>query len=161
MTCRLNLDTIIQKQLRNRGIYISDHEFEVLREKNMETSNSKTQILILTLILFLISTVGCTTSQQQSRIPNLNFEVSIKQNLDRDFLISLGVWNTGSGMFEGDDNFNGVMEVWDEGGNICTRAEIFRFDALEHGESVFPITWRGKLLPGEYKLTWLPPTAWS
>ena len=61
-------------------------------------------------------------------------------------------------MFEGDDNFNGVMEVWDESGNICTRAEIFRFDALEHGESVFPITWRGKLLPGEYKLTWGAPT---
>lgn len=123
----------------------------------MVTRLIKTRSLIFILFLSLISTMGCTHNQLKPELPNLTFQASLQENLGGEYLISLGVCNTGLGMFEGDDNFNGVVEVRDKNGDICTRAEIFQFQALEHGESVFPISWRGELLPGEYTLTWGAP----
>jgi hypothetical protein len=81
----------------------------------------------------------------------------MQETLDGEFLISLEVCNTGSGIFEGDEKFNGVMEIRDEDWDVCTRTEIFRMQSLEHGESVFPISWRGDLLPGIYTLIWGAP----
>ncbi len=123
----------------------------------MVTRLIKTRSLIFILFLSLISTMGCTNNQLKPELPNLTFQASLQENLGGEVLISLGVCNTGLGMFEGDDDFNGVMEVRDESGDVCTRAEIFRFQTLEHGESVFPISWRGELWPGSYTLTWGAP----
>lgn len=123
----------------------------------MVTRLIKTRSLIFILFLSLISTMGCTNNQLKTELPNLTFQASLQQNLGGEYLISLGVCNTGLGMFESDDNFNGLMEVRDKNGDICARAEIFQFQALERGESVFPISWRGELCPGSYTLTWGAP----
>jgi hypothetical protein len=112
---------------------------------------------IFIIVMPLISAMGCTNNQLKPEITNLTFETSLQECLDGNILISLGVCNTGSGRFEGDEDFYGTMEMWDESGQVCTQAEIFQFQALDHGESVFPITWRGELCPGVYTLTWGAP----
>ena len=123
----------------------------------MVTRHTKIQTLVLTLILSLTATMGCTTNQLPPGMPNLIFESFMQETLEGEFLISLEVCNTGLGIFEGDENFNGVMEVRDEDWDVRTRAEIIRIQALEQGESVFPISWRGDLLPGIYTLIWGAP----
>jgi hypothetical protein len=123
----------------------------------MVTRIIKTSYYIFILSIILISIMGCTDNQLKPDIPNLTFDASMQENSDGKILISVGVCNTGSGRFKGDEYFNGIMELREADGDVCTQAEIYQFQALEHGESVFPLSWRGELYPGTYTLSWGAP----
>jgi hypothetical protein len=101
---------------------------------------------------------GCSTPHWQEAEPTLGFEAQVQVNSGQEFHASLGIENTGQVAFAGDDAFDGEMELryadGEQSGELRARAEILALSRIEPGDTAWPVTWRGRLDPGAYTLTW-------
>ena len=88
----------------------------------------------------------------------LTFEVHLSTDADDQLVAKLGVRNSGMTAFRGDEAFAGVMDLRGEAGEPQAHVEMAELtQSLAPGESVFPTTWSGGLVPGAYRLTWGAP----
>jgi len=111
---------------------------------------SRIRLLAILVILFLLS--GCGAPATSHR---LVFRAPMQVNSDGEFHVSLEVHNAGDGAFAGDDECDAEMHIVDAT-TSSERAEMWigSLPAVKPTDSAFPATWRGRLDPGEYTLTW-------
>ena len=122
--------------------------------KEMRRGLVTTALMVLTMVGVLV-VGGCGPLSPAQQEPELAFRVAMEVNSEEVFHVSLGVENTGRARFEGDSSFNGTMEVRHEpGGDLRASAHVVPLRAVEPGETVWPLNWRGDLLAGGYELTW-------
>lgn len=118
----------------------------------------KKRIVILTTAITavaLVALAGCGPLSKAQQEPRLEFEVAMQVNSDQAFHISLGVRNAGAGTFEGDNGFNGEMEIRRmPSGELRASAQIVPLRSLGPDETAWPLDWHGKLEVGAYELTW-------
>ena len=109
------------------------------------------------LILAAIA-AGCGAPQPEVAAPTLGFEAHMEVNSDQELRVSLGIENAGSSTFAGDERLDGEMELrrasGEQAGALRARAEVKAVSSLEPGETAWPMSWRGRLEPGAYTLTW-------
>ena len=119
---------------------------------------ANTKWFLLVLVLTSLVAAGCGAINAEKAAPELSFEVQMQVNAAQEFHASLGVENTGSTRFGGDETFHGEMELryadGDQAGELRARAEIVQLSELKSGDIVWPMTWRAQLDPGAYTLTW-------
>jgi len=114
-------------------------------------------VIVITAIMAvgLVALAGCGPLSPAQREPQLAFEVAMQVGSDQEFHISLGVHNSGTGTFEGDNSFNGEMEIRHmPSGELRASAQILPLESLAPGETAWPVDWHGKLDAGTYELTW-------
>lgn len=120
-----------------------------------EVTEMKAGILYLTMIIVLIALTGCGPLTEAQQEPRLEFEVAMQVNSDQEFHISLGVHNAGEATFEGDNSFNGEMELRHvPSAELRASVQIVPLESLAPDETVWPFDWHGQLETGSYKLTW-------
>ena len=113
-----------------------------------------TALLVLTAAGVLLLG-GCAPFSQAPQEPDLAFKIAMEVNSEQVFHASLGVQNEGQVPFQGDNSFNGTMEVRHmPGGDLRASAHMVPLEPMEPGETVWPLTWRGDLAGGTYELTW-------
>lgn len=114
-------------------------------------------VILMTVVMAvgLVALVGCGPLSLAQREPQLAFEVAMQVGSDQEFHVSLGVRNSGTGTFEGDNSFNGEMEIRHmPSGELRASAQIVPLESLAPGETAWPVDWHGKLDAGTYELTW-------
>ena len=122
--------------------------------KEMRRGLVTTALMVLKMVGVLV-VGGCAPPSPAQQEPELAFRVAMEVNSEEVFQVRLGVENTGRARFEGDSSFNGTMEVRHEpGGDLRASAHVVPLRAVELGETVWPLNWRGDLLAGTYELTW-------
>ncbi len=104
--------------------------------------------------VLLAMATGCSGMESPVPAPQLTFEAPMNVGSDEELHISLGVRNAGSQRFEGDEQFDGRMELRRAAGELRASAEAVALPALEVGEMAWPINWEGRLEPGPYRLIW-------
>jgi hypothetical protein len=120
-----------------------------------EVTEMKARIVYLTMTVVLIALMGCGPLTEAQQEPRLEFEVAMEVNSDEEFHISLGVHNAGEATFEGDNSFNGEMEIRHvPSGELRASAQIVPLRPLAPDETAWPFDWHGQLDAGKYKLIW-------
>jgi hypothetical protein len=114
--------------------------------------------ILLCVLLIGLPACGCAAPKPGDATPILSLEAQMQVNAGQEFHASLGVKNTGQVSFAGDDAFDGEMELryadGERAGELRARAEIRALSRIEPGDAAWPTTWRGRLDPGAYTLTW-------
>jgi hypothetical protein len=94
-------------------------------------------ILYLAIVLALTVLAGCGPLPQGREEPQLEFEVVMQVNSDQESHIRLGVHNAGEQTFEGDNSFNGEMEMRHApSGELRASAQVAPLRSLAAGETV-------------------------
>jgi hypothetical protein len=106
-------------------------------------------------LIAALGLVSCNPSSEAQQEPQLEFKTSIEIKADQECHINLGVQNAGDSAFEGDERFNGQMEIRrvpsDE---LRASAEVIPLQPLAPDETIWPMDWHSRLEPGTYRLTW-------
>lgn len=142
------------------GAEAQDFESRLVQEvvaaaEKEKVTEMKIRIVYLAMVTALIALTGCRLLSQAQQEPQLEFEVAMQVNSDQAFHISLGVHNAGAGTFEGDNSFNGEMEIRRmPSGELRASAQIVPLRSLAPDETAWPLDWHGKLEAGTYELTW-------
>lgn len=127
----------------------------------MESDAFRKGLLLIALAVGGLALLLASFSPPASPAPetaHLTFEVLLSTDEDDLLVAKLGVRNSGSIAFRGDEAFEGVMDLRGKAGEPQARVEMAELtQSLAPGESVFPTTWCGGLLPGAYQLTWGAP----
>jgi hypothetical protein len=115
----------------------------------------KKTVRYLGVVFALLALASCSPFSEAQQSPELEFEIAMQVNSDGEFHVSLGVRNAGPRTFEGDNTFNGQMEVrhvpTDE---LRASAEVIPMQSIAPGETVWPMDWHAQLEPGRYEITW-------
>ncbi len=99
--------------------------------------------------------VSCNPFSDAQQEPKLEFKALMQVNSDQEFHISLGVHNAGASTFEGDERFNGQMDIRHiPSRDLRASAEVIPLRSLAPDETGWPIDWQGRLEPGTYALSW-------
>ncbi|MFO7741722.1 MAG: hypothetical protein R6X31_05335 [Anaerolineae bacterium] len=116
----------------------------------------KEKVLFVAIVMAVVVLASCGPfpDVQQSE-PQLDFTVAMQVHSAQELHISLGVRNAGDRTFEGDDSFNGEMEMrCVPSGELRASAQVVPLGALAPDETAWPLDWHGQLDAGPYELTW-------
>jgi hypothetical protein len=122
----------------------------------MGSETKHLRLAVVVSVMLVAAATGCTGGRETEPVGEvqLSFGAHVAVNAEGECHTSLEVHNEGPGAFGGDSGFTGVMEIRGEDGSPRARMEIGALGHLKPDESVFPASWRGRLLPGKYMLTW-------
>lgn len=120
----------------------------------MKTGLKFRGVYLLVGVVLLMVAVSCSVAEDSVQTPRLAFEAPMNVGSDEVLHVSLGVRNAGSRTFDGDEQFDGRMELRHISGDLRADAEIATLAALEPGEMAWSMSWEGELEPGAYRLTW-------
>lgn len=116
------------------------------------------KVLLLTMFVAAALLAACGPLSLAQGEPELQFDIAMEVNSEQEFHVSLGVHNAGRGTFDGDNSFNAEMEVRGiPSGDLRASAHVVPMQALEPGETAWPMDWHGRLQAGTYELTWGAP----
>jgi hypothetical protein len=82
------------------------------------------------------------------------FSVTLEINPDQETHGTMIVSNSSNHVFPADDTFEGEMYLWDHNAILRSKLEAHSIGKLQPGESVHLASWRWRLDPGVYFLTW-------
>lgn len=100
--------------------------------------------------LCAILLTGCGQALQESVESDLELAIHLTMGDEGKVDVSAGLHNPRKAEYQGNQNFDGLLEVLDEDGLVQVTAEIYTFDKLAGGESEFPLTYQLTLEPGRY-----------
>jgi hypothetical protein len=119
-------------------------------DRGVKTLNRRTFAVLIALILLVL--VGCGPLW-----PRLAFTVHFFVNVDGHTVASMKVHNTAKMPFYGDKNFDGVLELRNEWGDVLVHQEVPELDRLPADEFTWPTAWKGALTAGNYQWVWGAP----
>ena len=112
--------------------------------------------LLLIAVMIVTVLVGCGVSTAREAT-QLEFRAPMEVNSRQHWHVSLGVWNVGEATFRAYQAFNGAMELRDGVGEEVGRIQVSTLWDLEPDQPAWPASFRSKLAPGAYTLTWSAP----
>lgn len=115
----------------------------------------KTRWLILFVVALLL--VGCSSSEQTVDEQGLSFSAFLMEEQDCALEITLEIQNPGPSDFEGDEDFQGVMDLETVQGDLRARANFFQLGPIPADGKAQPMVWQGDLEAGDYHLVWGSP----
>jgi hypothetical protein len=89
--------------------------------------------------------------------PSLAFTVHFYVNVDGHTVACMKVHNRAKMPFYGDKNFDGVLELRNEWGDVLVHQEVPVLDRLPADEFTWPTAWKGTLTVGNYQWVWGTP----
>lgn len=115
-------------------------------------------IFLLSVGLLLVP-AGCEEEQAESTVVGdelVTFTAHLAVNDDEEVVVDLGL-HSGSGPLAADETFNGRWELKSAEGEPRAAADVHEIDRVPGGTEEVIFSWRGKLTPGEYEMTWGAP----
>lgn len=110
--------------------------------------------LALALLALGLLVCACVAPPPPDR---LIFQVEVAESVSDELDISLQVRNAGQGVAPARPEANAVMELRDEHNILRARANVVHLIAIDPGDILNPLVWRGRLDPGMYRLYWGAP----
>ncbi len=110
--------------------------------------------LTLALLVLVLLACACVAPPLSDR---LIFQVEVAENMSGELDISLQVRNAGQGVASARPEANAVMELRDAHNILRARADVVHLIAIDPGDILNPLVWRGRLDPGMYRLYWGAP----
>lgn len=113
--------------------------------------------LVLISMMALGGVAGCRGEEEAPvRDEPATFIALLDVNRDEEVVIDLGL-HSGSGPLPADDTFGGRWELREADGALRAAADVHELDSVPGGSEKVVFTWRGKLAPGAYELSWGAP----
>ena len=112
--------------------------------------------ILLIAVMIVAVLVGCGVSTAREA-RQLEFRAPMEVYSRQRWHVTLVLWNVGEATFRAYQAFNGTMELRDGVGEEAGRIQVCTLWDLEPDQPAWSASFRSKLAPGAYTLTWSAP----
>ncbi len=101
-------------------------------------------------ILCALLLTGCGQMIQTSVEDDLELKIHLTMGDDDKVDVSAGLHNPRKEDYQGSQTYDGLLDVFNEAGDVQVTGETYAFEKLTGGETAFPLTYHLTLEPGSY-----------